>query len=105
MHACTPWSTQSFSTAITSAGVTPAWSAARMCRRVPDASMWIMDASRVQQATAYPTFFTAGIFQDPSMIEGSFSLGQYIRSIRMNLPSGAGNQLDSLSAPGEACWM
>ena len=34
------------------------------------------------------------------MIEGSFSLGQYRRSIRMNLPAGAGSQFDSLSAPG-----
>ena len=39
------------------------------------------------------------------MIEGFFSFGQYRRSIRMNLPAGAGSQFDSLSAPGESFWM
>jgi hypothetical protein len=34
-------------------------------------------------------------------IDGSFSFGQYIRNVRMNLPVGAGSQFDSLSAPGE----
>jgi len=32
-------------------------------------------------------------------------LGQYIRSIKMNLPVGAGGQLFSLSAPGVSFWM
>jgi hypothetical protein len=39
------------------------------------------------------------------MIEGLFSLGQYIRNINTNLPGGAGNQLDSLAAPGESFWI
>jgi hypothetical protein len=51
------------------------------------------------------TFFTAGIVHDPLMIEGLFSLGQYIRSIRTNFPEGAGSQLDSLGAPGESFWI
>src|SRR5271165_707298 len=48
------------------------------------------------------TLVTAGIFHEPSRIDGSFSFGQYRRSISWNLPSGAGSQLDSLSAPGES---
>jgi hypothetical protein len=51
------------------------------------------------------TFFAAGIFHVPLMIEGDFSLGQYMRSIRTNLPDGAGSQFDSLSAPGDWFWM
>ena len=53
----------------------------------------------------HATFLTGGIFHDPSMIEGLFSFGQYMRNIRINLPSGAGSQLDSLSGPGESFWM
>jgi hypothetical protein len=49
-------------------------------------------------AAAHATFVTAGIVQMPSMIEGSFSFGQYIRSMRTNLPFGAGSQFDPLSA-------
>src|SRR4051794_4884153 len=49
------------------------------------------------------TFVTAGIGHVPSRIDGSPSLGQYIRSIRMNSPAGAGSQFASFSAPGEAC--
>jgi hypothetical protein len=41
----------------------------------------------------------------PSRMEGSLSFGQYIRSIRMNLPAGAGSQLLSLSDPGLSFWM
>ena len=41
----------------------------------------------------------------PLMIDGFFSFGQYSRIIRMNLPGGAGSQLDSLSVPGESFWM
>jgi hypothetical protein len=52
-----------------------------------------------------PTFVTGGTFHDPSMIDGFFSLGQYIRIIRMKSPSGAGSQLASLSLPGESFWM
>ena len=37
----------------------------------------------------------------PSIIEGGFSLGQYSRSIRTNLPAGAGSQLDSFTLPGK----
>jgi hypothetical protein len=41
------------------------------------------------------TFLTGGIVHVPSMIEGLLSSGQYIRSMRMNLPAGAGSQFDS----------
>src|SRR5262245_58540254 len=41
----------------------------------------------------------------PSRMEGSLSFGQYIRSIRMNLPAGAGSQLLSFSGPGLSFWM
>lgn len=51
------------------------------------------------------TFLTGGIVQVPSMIDGLLSFGQYIRSMRMNLPAGAGSQFDSLSVPGESFWM
>ncbi len=50
------------------------------------------------------TLATAGIFQVPSKIEGAVSFGQYILSIRMNSPFGAGSQLACLSAPGDAFW-
>ena len=60
----------------------------------------------VHVAAFYQTiFFAAGGVHVPSMIEGSFSFGQYMRSIRMNLPAGAGSQFVSLSAPGDWCWM
>jgi len=48
------------------------------------------------------TFFTAGGFHVPSMIEGLRSFGQYKRIISWNLPDGAGSQFDSLSMPGES---
>ena len=41
----------------------------------------------------------------PFRIDGALSFGQYMRSIGMNSPSGAGNQFDSLSLPGESFWM
>jgi hypothetical protein len=47
---------------------------------------------------------TAGIFQVPFKIEGVVSFGQYILIIGMNSPFGAGSQLASLSAPGDATW-
>jgi len=37
-----------------------------------------------------PAFRTAGGFQVPCRIDGAFSFGQYRRSIRTNLPFGAG---------------
>ena len=52
-----------------------------------------------------PTFFTAGTFHDPSMMDGFFSLGQYSRIIRTKSPDGDGSQFDSLSWPGESFWM
>src|SRR5262249_26229999 len=52
----------------------------------------------------FSSFFTAGGFQVPSRIDGSFSFGQYIRSVRMNGPLGAGSQLASLSVPGDSFW-
>ena len=39
------------------------------------------------------------------MVEGGVSLGQYSLNIRMNLPAGAGSQLDSLSLPGDWFWI
>jgi hypothetical protein len=48
------------------------------------------------------TFVTGGIFHDPSMIDGFFSVGQYMRNIKMKSPAGAGSQFDSLSFPGES---
>jgi hypothetical protein len=51
------------------------------------------------------TFFTAGMVQLPLMIDGLRSFGQYMRSMRTNLPAGAGSQFDSLSGPGESFWM
>src|SRR5262249_30918353 len=51
-----------------------------------------------------PTFLTGGIVHEPLMMDGLVSLGQYMRNIRMNLPAGAGSQLDSLSDPGESFW-
>jgi hypothetical protein len=45
-----------------------------------------------------------GGVQVPSMIDGLFAFGQYMRSIGMKSPSGAGSQLASLSLPGDACW-
>jgi len=41
------------------------------------------------------SFWAAGGFQVPLMIEGDFSSGQYIRIISTNLPAGAGSQLAS----------
>src|SRR5262249_28968462 len=51
------------------------------------------------------TFFTGGIVHVPSRIDGLVSFGQYIRSMRMNLPAGAGSQLLSFSGPGLSFWM
>src|SRR5215510_3620514 len=63
----------------------------------------------VYPAGAHPhtpaAFFTGGIVHVPSRIEGEVSSGQYMRSMRMNLPAGAGSQFDSLSAPGESFWI
>src|SRR5579871_2072630 len=59
---------------------------------------------RPSRADPQPTFVAAGGFQLPSMIEGGVSSGQYMRSIRRNLPAGAGSQFDSLSAPGDWFW-
>jgi hypothetical protein len=58
--------------------------------------------SRHQSARGSDDFLTAGGVHVPSRIEGSLSFGQYIRSIRTNLPVGAGSQFDSLSVPGES---
>lgn len=52
----------------------------------------------------YCTFCTFGGVQLPSRIDGAFSLGQYMRIMGMNSPSGAGSQFDSLFLPGESFW-
>ena len=49
-------------------------------------------------------FATAGGVHVPLRIEGAFSLGQYMRSMAMKSPFGAGNQFASLSAPGVSFW-
>src|SRR5258705_7483263 len=43
----------------------------------------------------------AGGFHDPSRAD---SLGQYMRRVTLNDPSGAGSQFDSFCVPGESCW-
>jgi TolB-like protein/Tfp pilus assembly protein PilF len=48
------------------------------------------------------TLVTGGGVQLPSRIEGRLSFGQYMRKVRLNAPSGAGNQFDSRSFPGES---
>ena len=53
----------------------------------------------------HAAILTAGTLHVPLIIVGSVSFGQYIRSIRMNLPAGAGSQLLSLSGPGLSFWM
>jgi hypothetical protein len=63
------------------------------------------DQARADRSKSYRTFFTAGGFQLPSMIDGVSSFGQYIRNVILNPLSGAGSQFVSLSAPGESCWM
>jgi hypothetical protein len=47
---------------------------------------------------------TAGGVHVPLRIEGAFSLGQYMRSMAIKSPFGAGNQFASLSAPGVSFW-
>jgi len=54
---------------------------------------------------ASSTRCTLGGSQVPLRIEGSFSLGQYMRNINWNFPVGAGSQFASLSAPGDLFWM
>ena len=60
------------------------------------------DVGRTNDIDRQLNFLTGGIFHEPLMIDGLFSLGQYKRNIRMNFPSGAGSQFDSLSGPGES---
>src|SRR6476660_3874842 len=43
----------------------------------------------------------AGGFHAPSRTD---SLGQYIRNVTLNAPSGAGSQFDCFCVPGESCW-
>lgn len=50
------------------------------------------------------TTFTAVGFHVASRIDGAVSFGQYNRIIRMNLDLGVGNQLASLSLPGDSFW-
>ena len=45
---------------------------------------------------------TAGIFHEPSRMEGGVSFGQYSRIIKMNLSFGAGNQFCSFALPGDS---
>ncbi len=74
--------------------------------RFRDATVWEADSWRPAGAARSPgsqlSFWAAGIAQVPLMIEGSVSLGQYTRNIRMNSPGGVGSQFDSLSFPGES---
>jgi hypothetical protein len=59
---------------------------------------------RPTQGWPYGTRFTIGSVQLPLRIEGAVSFGQYIRSIGMKSSAGEGNQLASLSLPGESFW-
>ena len=52
----------------------------------------------------YGTRFTIGGVQEPLRIEGAVSFAQYMLSIGMKSSAGAGNQLASLSLPGESFW-
>ena len=52
----------------------------------------------------YPAALIAGGFQVPSIIDGGVSVGQYSRSIGMNLAFGAGSQLASFALPGGSAW-
>jgi hypothetical protein len=81
-------------------------------RAAPNALLFVLpfaspnannSASTIDQVDA--RCFTGGMVHEPSRIDGPFSLGQYIRNIRMNFPAGAGSQFDSKSAPGESFWM
>jgi len=51
----------------------------------------------------YGTWVGAGGLQLPSVIDGAFSSGQYMRSVMLKSPSAAGSQLPSLSLPGDSC--
>src|SRR3954449_12435628 len=51
-----------------------------------------------------PTRWTQGGAQLPLRIDGEVAFGQYMRSIGMKSPRGAGSQLLSLSAPGDSAW-
>ena len=46
----------------------------------------------------------AAISMDHNPMSARDSLGQYMRSIGMKSPSGAGSRLASLSSPGDSCW-
>ena len=59
---------------------------------------------RIFSVQADYAFSTGGGVHVPLRIEGAFFLGQYIRSMAMKSPFGAGNQFDSLSAPGDSFW-
>src|SRR5262245_38858420 len=65
-------------------------------------SDWEVSGRSKGRSVVQDARFTGGIVQVPLTIDGLLSSGQYMRSIRMNLPAGAGSQLDSLSAPGES---
>ncbi len=54
----------------------------------------------VGEGSGQLTAFTAGIFHVPLMMEGLLVFAQYMRSMRMNLPLGAGSQFDSFATPG-----
>ncbi len=64
-----------------------------------------LDTSPSSLSPNHDACFTAGIFHVPSMIDGVFSLGQYMRSIRMNFSFAAGSQFASLSLPGDSFWI
>jgi hypothetical protein len=68
---------------------------------------WIRERSSAVRAaplSAHGVFATAGGVHDSSSMDGAVSLGQYIRSMAMNGPFGAGSQLFCLALPGDAFW-
>jgi hypothetical protein len=57
----------------------------------------VRGSQQTRASSRHHTFFTGGIFHDPSIFEGSLSSGQFNRIIRTKSPGGAGSQFDSLS--------
>ena len=60
-----------------------------------------LSLEKVSERSGYSKWHLQRMFKK----ETGHSLGQYIRSIRMKSPAGAGSQFDSLSFPGESFWM
>ena len=74
-------------------------------RAKPGSGLCAFSSETSEKQTAFHSTLTiCGGIQLPFRIDGSFSFGQYIRSIGRNAPLGAGNQFASLSLPGDSFW-